>query len=178
MKTSVGRTILEVASGDITGLDVDAITNAANTELWMGAGVAGAIKRAGGDAIEKEAMLQGPIAVGEAVATTGHDLKAKWVIHAAVMGPDLETSPDAIAKATTAALDCARRCRARSLALPAFGTGVGGLPVFQCASIMTAEVVRYLKAHPRVGLRRVVFSTYSDAARAAFSNALAGASRF
>ncbi len=91
MKTSVGKTKLEIASGDITELEVDAIANAANNELWMGAGVAGAIKRAGGEAIEKEAMLQGPIEVGAAVVTTGHDLKARWVVHAAVMGPDLKT---------------------------------------------------------------------------------------
>ena len=76
MKTSVGKTKLEIASGDITELEVDAIANAANTELWMGAGVAGAIKRVGGEAVEKEAVLQGPIEIGEAVATTGHDLKA------------------------------------------------------------------------------------------------------
>ena len=99
MKTSIGKTKLEIASGDITELEVDAIANAANTELWMGAGVAGAIKRVGGEAVEKEAMLQGPIQIGEAVATTGHDLKARWVIHAAVMGPDLQTNADAIAKA-------------------------------------------------------------------------------
>ena len=128
MKTSVGKTKLEIASGDITELEVDAITNAANTELWMGAGVAGAIKRVGGEAVEKEAMLQGPIQIGEAVATTGHDLKARWVIHAAVMGADLQTNADAIAKATRSALDCAERCHARSIAMPAFGTGVGGFP--------------------------------------------------
>jgi O-acetyl-ADP-ribose deacetylase (regulator of RNase III) len=178
MKTSVGKTALEIASGDITRLEVDAIGNAANNELWMGAGVAGAIKRAGSAAIETEAMLQGPIAVGEAVATTGHDLKARWVIHAAVMGQDLKTDANAIAKATYSALACADRCHARSLALPAFGTGVGGFPVYQCASIMTAEVVRYLKDTPRTGLRHIMFSVYTDAARAAFKNALAGLSRF
>jgi O-acetyl-ADP-ribose deacetylase (regulator of RNase III) len=178
MKTSIRKTALEIASGDITELEVDAIANAANTELWMGAGVAGAIKRVGGDAVEKEAMLQGPIEVGHAVATTGHDLKARWVIHAAVMGQDLRTNADFIARATHSALDCAERCHARSLALPAFGTGVGGFPLYQCASIMTAETVNYLKAHPRTGLRHVMFSVYSDEARAAFKNALAGISRF
>jgi O-acetyl-ADP-ribose deacetylase (regulator of RNase III) len=126
MKTSVGKTTLEIASGDITELDVDAIANAANNELWMGAGVAGAIKRVGGEAIEKEAMLQGPIEIGAAIATTGHDLKARWVIHAAVMGPDLRTNANSVAKATYSALGCADRCHARSIAVPAFGTGVGG----------------------------------------------------
>ena len=178
MKTSVGKTALEIASGDITELEVDAIANAANNELWMGSGVAGAIKRAGGEAIEKEAMLQGPIEVGAAVVTTGHDLKARWVVHAAVMGQDLKTDANKIAKATYSALDCAERAHARSLAMPAFGTGVGGFPLYQCASIMTAETVRYLKDHPGTGLRHVMFSVYDDAARAAFKHALAGISRF
>jgi len=178
MKTSIGKTKLEIASGDITELEVDAIANAANTELWMGAGVAGAIKRVGGEAVEKEAMLQGPIEIGEAVATTGHDLKARWVIHAAVMGPDLQTDASAIAKATRSALACAERCHARSIAIPAFGTGVGGFPLYQCASIMITETVTYLKAKPNTVLRHVMFSVYGDAARAAFQNALAGISRF
>jgi len=178
MKTSVGTPTLEILSGDIVELDVDAIANAANNELWMGGGVAGAIKRAGGEAIEAEAMLQGPIEVGEAVATTGHDLKARWVVHAAVMGQDLQTNEHLVARATRSALDCADRAHARSFALPAFGTGVGGFPLYACASIMTAEVVRYLKDKPNTGLRRVIFCVYSDAARAAFKNALAGVSRF
>jgi len=178
MKTSVGKTALELASGDITELAVDAIATAGNTELWMGAGVAGAIKSAGGEAVEKEAMLQGPIEAGQAVATTGHDLTARWVIHAAVMGQDMQTSADLIAEATGSTLDCAERCHARSIALPAFGTGLGGLPLYQCASIMTAETVSYLKAHPRTVLRHVIFSVYTDEARAAFTYALAGISRY
>lgn len=178
MKTSVGRTKLQIASGDITELEVDAIANAATSELWMGAGVAGAIKRVGGEAIEKEAMLQGPIAIGEAVATTGHDLKARWVIHVAVMDADLHTDAAAIATATHSALDCAERCHARSIAMPAFGTGVGDFPLYQCAEVMVAETVAYLKAKPRTALRHVMFSVYTDAARAAFKHALAGSSRF
>lgn len=178
MKTSVGKTKLELVSGDITELDVDAVVNAANNELWMGAGVAGAIKRVGGAAIEKEAMLQGPIEVGEAVVTTGHGLKAKWVIHAAVMGQDLRPSANAIAKATRSTLDAAGRARARSVALPAFGTGVGGFPLYQAASIMVTETAAYLKEHSRTPLRSVLFVSYDDAGRAAFKNALAGVSRF
>ncbi|MGH3031691.1 MAG: macro domain-containing protein, partial [Gaiellaceae bacterium] len=79
---------LEVVEGDITALDVDAIANAANDRLWMGAGVAGAIKRAGGEEIEREAVAKGPITVGEAVATGGGRLLARYVIHGAVMGQD------------------------------------------------------------------------------------------
>ena len=179
MKTSIGRTYLEIVPGDITELPVDAIVNAANTELWMGAGVAGALKRVFGEGVEREAVSLGPIQIGEAVATTTADHPAvQWIIHAAVMGPDLHTDANAIAQATRSALDVADRCNARSVAMPAFGTGVGGFPLYQCASIMLAEAVRYLKDHPKTGLRSIVFSTYSDAAKAAFKSAMAGVSRY
>src|SRR5438067_2622609 len=95
---------LEVLEADIAALAVDAIANAANDHLWMGAGVAGAIKRAGGAEIEREAVAQGPVAVGEAVATGAGRLPARWVIHAAVMGQHLVTSEDAIRRATRSAL--------------------------------------------------------------------------
>ena len=144
MNTTVGRTRLEIAVGDIALLDVEAIANAANNELWMGAGVAGAIKRAGGEEIEREAMRQGPIAVGDAVSTGGGKLAAKWVIHAAVMGHDLQTDANFIAQATTRTLEVADRLGARSLALPAFGTGVGGFPIYACTSIMVGGVHAYL----------------------------------
>jgi O-acetyl-ADP-ribose deacetylase (regulator of RNase III) len=179
MKTSIGKTYLETVSGDITELPVDAIVNAASTELRMEAGVAGALKRVFGEGVEREALAMGPIELGEAVATTTADHPAvQWVIHAAVMGPDLHADAGTIAKATGSALGVADRCHARSVAMPAFGTGVGGFPLYQCASIMLAETVRYIKDHPKTGLRRVVFSTYSDAAKAAFKNAMAGVSRY
>jgi O-acetyl-ADP-ribose deacetylase len=178
MKTSVGNTSIEVAGGDIAQYEVDALANAANTELWMGAGVAGAIKAAGGEAIETEAMLQAPIEVGEAVVTTGHSLNASWVIHAAVMGQDLKTDAAIVAKATYNTLAKADSVHVRSLAMPAYGTGVGGFPLYQCASIMLAETVRYLHDHANTGLRQIVFVTYSDASKAAFNNALAGIGRF
>ncbi len=178
MNTTVGRTRLEIAIGDIALLDVEAIANAANSELWMGAGVAGAIKRAGGEEIEREAMRQGPIAVGTAVSTGGGELAAKWVIHAAVMGHDLRTDANFIAQATTRTLEVADRLGARSLALPAFGTGVGGFPIYACTSIMVGEVHAYLSGHPRSGLRKVVFCAYDDVGAAAFKNALSGLTRF
>src|SRR5437764_9372930 len=137
----VGMTMVEpeVVDGDIAALAVDAIANAANDHLWMGAGVAGAIKRAGGAEIEREAVAKGPVAVGEAVATYAGRLPARWVIHAAVMGQDLVTSEDAIRRATRGALRVADELGAESLALPAFGTGVGGFPLDECARIMVAE---------------------------------------
>ena len=155
---------LEVVEGDITALAVDAIANAANDRLWMGAGVAGAIKRAGGEEIEREAVAKGPIAVGDAVATGAGRLQARWVIHAAVMGQDLRTSAQAIAAATRRTLEVADDLGAESLALPAFGTGVGGFPLDECAQLMVGEVQAY---EPR-SLCRVVFAVYGAEAETAF----------
>ena len=153
---------LEVVEGDITTIVVDAIANAANDHLWMGAGVAGAIKRAGGEEIEREAMAQGPVEVGDAVATGGGRLHARWVIHAAVMGQDLVTSADAIRRAARRTLEVADELGAESVALPAFGTGVGGFPLDECAGIMVAEA----RAFEGQSLRRVVFAVYGEAAAA------------
>ena len=154
----------EIVEGDITQLDVDAVANAANDHLWMGAGVAGAIKRAGGEEIEREAMAQGPIPVGSALATSGGRLQAQHVIHGAVMGQDLETTPELIARTTTSCLEVADDLGARSLALPAFGTGVGGVPVAECARAMVGAIRGYEPS----SLERVVVALYGDAAVAAF----------
>jgi len=178
MNTTVRDVILEIVSGDIATLAVDAVVNAADDHLWMGGGVAGAIRRAGGEQIEREAMAQGPVAVGDAVPTTGGELRAKWVIHAAVMGQDLRTDANIIAHATARTLEVADRIRVRSIAFPAFGTGVGGFPVYACTSIMVGSVRDYLESHRDSGLRRVVFCAYDDVAKAAFGNALAGSTRF
>jgi O-acetyl-ADP-ribose deacetylase (regulator of RNase III) len=159
---------LVVVEGDIAALGVDAIANAANDHLWMGAGVAGAIKRAGGEEIEREAVAKGPIAVGDAVATGAGTLAARWVIHAAVMGQDLRTSAGAIQAATRRTLEVADGLGAESLALPAFGTGVGGFPLDECARLMVAATRAY---EPRT-LRRVVFAVYGAEAETAFRTAL------
>jgi O-acetyl-ADP-ribose deacetylase (regulator of RNase III) len=159
---------LEVVEGDIAAIAVDAVANAANNHLWMGAGVAGAIKRAGGEKIEQEAMAQGPIDVGDAIATGAGRLPARWVIHAAVMGQDLATSADAIRRATRRTLELADELGAESLALPAFGTGVGGFPLDECARIMVAEAGA---VEGRV-LRRVAFVVYGADAEVAFRSAL------
>jgi O-acetyl-ADP-ribose deacetylase (regulator of RNase III) len=160
---------LEVVEGDIAALEVDAIANAANDALWMGAGVAGALKRAGGEQIEREAMAQGPIPVGEAIATTGGRLQARWVIHGAVMGQDLRTSGGLVERTTRSVLDVAEELGAQSLAVPAFGTGVGGLPLEDCARVM----VRAVREHEPRTLDHVVFAVFGDEARQAFERALA-----
>jgi O-acetyl-ADP-ribose deacetylase len=159
---------LEVAEGDIAQLDVDAIANAANNQLWMGAGVAGAIKRSGGSEIEAEAMAQGPVDVGEVVVTGGGNLKARNVIHGAVMGQDLRTNPELVARTTRRVLEAADELGAHSLALPAFGTGVGGFPVAECAEIMVREAASY----EPLSLERVVFAVFGDEAKEAFRRAL------
>jgi O-acetyl-ADP-ribose deacetylase (regulator of RNase III) len=159
---------LEVMDGDITALEVDAIANAANNHLWMGAGVAGAIKRVGGEEIEHEAVRQGPIEVGEAVATSGGKLAARWVIHGAVMGQDLRTNADLVRRTTERCLLLADELGAVSLALPAFGTGVGGFPLEECARIMVEAV----RGHEASTLKRVVFAVFGADAKGAFDAAL------
>jgi O-acetyl-ADP-ribose deacetylase (regulator of RNase III) len=159
---------LELVEGDITALEVDAIANAANNGLWMGAGVAGAIKRAGGDEIEREAVAKGPIEVGDAVATGAGRLKARHVVHGAVMGQDLRTSAESIERTTKRCMEVADELGARSLALPAFGTGVGGFPLEQCARLMVEAV----RGHEPRSLERVVFAVYGEEARRAFEAAL------
>ena len=155
---------LEVFEGDITALEVDAVANAANNELWMGAGVAGAIKRAGGTEIEQEAVAQGPIDVGQAIATGAGNLHAKHVVHAAVMGQDLQTSAELISQATRRTLEVADELGSRSLAMPAFGTGVGGFPIERCAELMVTEA----RAFEPANLERVVFAVFGHDAEQAF----------
>jgi O-acetyl-ADP-ribose deacetylase len=159
---------LEVIDGDITALDVDAIANAANNALWMGAGVAGAIKRAGGEEIEREAVAKGPIEVGDAVATGAGRLKARHVVHGAVMGQDLQTNADLVRRTTRRCLEVADELGARSLAVPAFGTGVGRFPLADCAEIMVSEATAF---EPQ-SLERVIFAVFGSDVRQAFETAL------
>jgi O-acetyl-ADP-ribose deacetylase (regulator of RNase III) len=147
---------LEIVDDDITTQDVDAIVNAANNAFWMGAGVAGAIKARGGRQIEDEAMAQGPVEPGACVLTSAGRLRARHVIHAAVMGQDLRTSATLIATATRNALRLADSRGLRSIALPAFGTGVGGFPVGECARVMVGAVQSHASAAGSARLVRFV----------------------
>ena len=150
-----GRTI-EIMKGDITEQDTQALVNAANNHLWMGSGVAGALKKKGGESIEKEAIEQGPIQVGQAVITSAGQLPAKYIIHAASMGQDLKTNVDYIAKATLSALEVAAMKEVLSLSFPAIGAGVGGVEVHQCASAMLHQTVEFLQRKSSVDLVRFV----------------------
>jgi O-acetyl-ADP-ribose deacetylase (regulator of RNase III) len=162
---------IEVQQADITKLEVDAIANAANTALQHGGGVAGAISRAGGPEVQRESDERGPIGIGEAVATTAGDMPSKWVIHAATMELGGPTSADIIRDATASTLRAADELGARSLALVAFGTGVGGFPVDEAARIEIEEVQRHLSEGSE--LERVVFAVFGDKAALAFEEALA-----
>jgi O-acetyl-ADP-ribose deacetylase len=161
---------VEVLETDITTLEVDAIANAANTRLAHGGGVAGAISRAGGPDVQRDSDRRAPIGLGEAVETTAGEMPARWVIHAATMELGDPTSADVIRAATTATLERAAALGARSLALVAFGTGVGGFPLEDAARIEVDEVRRHLDAGSP--LERVIFAVRGDTARTAFESAL------
>jgi O-acetyl-ADP-ribose deacetylase (regulator of RNase III) len=157
---------IEVLQGDITKLEVDAVANAANTDLRHGGGVAGAIVRAGGSSIQEESDAKAPIGLGEAVATDAGGLPARWVIHAATMHLGGPTSAEIIREATASTLRVADELGAESLGLVAFGTGVGGFPIAEAARIEVEEVRRHLAGDS--GLERVVFCVFGDEARRAF----------
>jgi O-acetyl-ADP-ribose deacetylase len=164
---------IEVVDADITKLEVDAIANAANTELKHGGGVAGAISRAGGPLVQSESSARAPIGLGEAIETTGGDMPCRWVIHAATMELGGPTSAEIIRDATASTLRKADELGARSLALVAFGTGVGGFPLEEAARIEIDEVSRYLEAGGSA-IERVVFAVRGSEAREVFEAALAG----
>lgn len=165
---------IEIVQGDITQqADMDAIVNAANTDLALGAGVAGAIRRRGGDEIDREARAKGPIKLGEAVATSAGRLPNTYVIHAAAMGyrPEDDAVPKRagsrssakiIADATRASLECADRLKVESVAFPALATGVAGFPVDECADAMLAAVREYGRSHGASSVACVRFVLFSD----------------
>ena len=161
---------LEVLQADVTKLEVDAIANAANTDLKHGGGVAAAISRAGGPAVQRESHEKAPIGLGEAVETSAGDMPAQWVIHAATMELGGPTSAEVIEQATRATLEKADELGCRSLALVAFGTGVGAFPVEEAACLMVGAA----RAHRPRELERVVFAVHGEPAERAFRGAVEG----
>ena len=161
---------IEVQQADITKLEIDAIANAANTELRHGGGVAGAISRAGGPAVQAESHERAPIGLGEAIETTAGDMPCRWVIHAATMELGGPTSAEVIRDATASTLAKADELGAKNLALVAFGTGVGGFPLEEAARIEAEEVQRHLDGGSR--LERIVFAVRGEEAEAAFRSAM------
>ena len=158
---------LEVTRADVTKLEVDAIANAANTDLKHGGGVAGAISRAGGPEVQRESDEKSPIELGEAVETTAGAMPAEYVIHAATMELGGPTSEEIIERATRATRSRAEELGCRSLALVAFGTGVGGFPLEEAAGIMVGAA----RAHDG-DLERIVFAVRGEDAERAFRDAL------
>jgi len=174
MVLAIAHTTIETQQGDISKVSVDAVVNAANNHLWMGAGVAGALKRAGGNEIEREAVAKGPIEIGEAVVTHAGALPAKYVIHAAALGQDLSTDRSKISRATRNSLLRAAELEISSIAFPALGTGVGGFPAEIAADAMIAECVSVIESGLAPSLKKILFVLFSDEVLAAFEKKLNG----
>jgi O-acetyl-ADP-ribose deacetylase (regulator of RNase III) len=162
---SVGEKVV-LMQGDLTEMDVDAIVNAANNDLQLGGGVAGAIRRKGGEAIQRECDAIGSIPVGGAAITTGGKLRARFVIHAASMQLGGETTARALRTSTAHSLRIAAERGLRSIAFPAVGTGIAGFPLSECAQIMLGEVVEHLKGS--TSLEKVYFVLFDARALATF----------
>jgi len=170
----LGHTAIRIVEGDITGYGGDAVVNAANNEFWMGSGVAGAIKRKGGQSIEAEAMADGPALPGDVRVTGAGRLAVRFVLHAAVMAQDLVTSEPFIRLATRNALRSADEIGACRIAFPALGTGVGGFPLTSCARAMLKEVRDYLTENPSTSLSEIAFYLFGEEAAKVFEETLAG----
>ncbi len=139
-----GNLTIDVLKGDLTKQKADAICNPASSQMLMGGGAAGAIRRAGGVEIEREALRHAPLPVGKAVATGAGGLMARWVVHAPTMErPAMPTTADKVYRATKAALLCTESVGARSLVIPGMGTGVGGVPPGEAAEAMLRAIVEF-----------------------------------
>ena len=166
-------TEIKIIKGDITAIEADAIVNAANNKLLMGGGVAGAIKRKGGQAIEDEAVKKGPIGIGEAVATKAGSLKAKYVIHAATMGMDFKTDEIKIRNSCRSSLKVAAELGVKSIVFPALGCGTGGFSLLASAKIMAQEILKHLREE-NTALREVTFCVYDAEALNIFNKGVLG----
>ena len=155
-----------IQQGDLTEMQTDAIVNAANNDLMLGGGVAGAIRRKGGEGIQRECDAIGSIPVGYAAITTGGDLPAKFVIHAASMRLGGSTTAEALRKSTAHALRIAAERGLKTLAFPAVGTGIAGFPLQDCAEIMLQEAARHLANG--TSLEMIHFVLFDEAAVEAF----------
>lgn len=164
MQITVGGTIIELAKGDITELDVDCIVNAANSMLKMGGGVAGAIRRKGGEKIQEECdrivAERGPVPVGGAVITSGGNLKARYVIHA--VGPVYGEGDEErkLRDAVINSLRLAEQYGVKSIAFPAISTGAFGMPKKMCAETMLPAAISYVRSG--TSIKKIIFCLYDD----------------
>ncbi len=161
-----------ILQGDLTEIDVDAIVNAANNDLQLGGGVAGAIRRKGGESIQRECHEIGSIPIGGAAITSGGRLKARHVIHAASMQLGGRTTPRALRASTAHSLRIAAEKGLKTIAFPAVATGIAGFPMQDCAEIMLQEVVEHLK-QPTT-LEKVYFVLFDQAACEVFERVWGG----
>lgn len=155
-----------IIQGDLTEMDVNAIVNAANNDLQLGGGVAGAIRRKGGDIIQRECNAIGSIPVGGAAITSGGKLKAGHVIHAASMELGGRTAARDLRSSTAHSLRIAAEKGLKTIAFPAIGTGIAGFPLKECAEIMLEEVVAHLKRGTT--LEKIYFVLFDEPALDAF----------
>src|ERR1700674_3142762 len=167
MKSLKDRIIIQ--QGDLTDMDVDAIVNAANNDLILGAGVAGAIRRKGGEEIQRECDAIGSIPVGYAASPTGGRLKARFVLHAASMQLGGKTNADSLQNATAHSLKIAAERGLKSIAFPAVGTGIAGFPLKDCAEIMLREAARHLRGE--TSLETIYFVLFDEVAEGIFTRA-------
>lgn len=165
---------IRIVCGDITAVKAEALVNAANNRMLMGGGVAGDIKRAGGEEIEKEAVCRGPVEIGESVATSAGRLTAKYVIHAATMGMDFRTDEQKIRAACRSALGLAAGLGISSVVFPALGCGTGGFSYKAAAKIMAQEVHRLLSGGKAGGLKEIIFCLKDKGAAAVFEKNVCG----
>jgi O-acetyl-ADP-ribose deacetylase (regulator of RNase III) len=152
---------IAISQGDLTEMSTDAIVNAANNDLLLGGGVAGAIRLKGGPAIQQECNAIGSIPVGFAAITSGGKLKARYVIHAASMQLGGRTTGPALRSSTSHCLRIAAEKQLRSIAFPAVGTGIAGFPMRECAEIMLRECVEHLKG--KTSLEAIHFVLFDQA---------------
>src|SRR5207302_3962356 len=164
MKSLAEKIVIQ--QGDLTEIDTDAIVNAANNDLILGAGVAGAIRRKGGEEIQRECDAIGSIPVGYAAVTTGGKLKARFVIHAASMQLGGKTNADSLRLSAAHALKIANERGLKTIAFPAVGTGIAGFPLKECAKIMLREAAQHLRGE--TSLERVHFVLFDEAAKEIF----------
>jgi O-acetyl-ADP-ribose deacetylase (regulator of RNase III) len=167
MKSLAERIVIQ--QGDLTEMDTDAIVNAANNDLVLGAGVAGAIRRKGGETIQRECDAIGSIPVGYAAITTGGKLKARFVIHAASMQMGRRTDADTLRHSTMHSLRIASERGLKSIAFPAVGTGIAGFPLKECAEIMLREAARHLQGE--TSLETIYFVLFDEVAEGVFTRA-------
>ncbi|MDI6883937.1 MAG: macro domain-containing protein [Hadesarchaea archaeon] len=157
----LGDLVVEVKRGDLTKQAADATCNPANSLMYMGGGAAGALKRAGGEEIEREALRHAPVPVGKAIATTAGKLPARWVVHAPTMErPAMRATGEKIYRATRAALECAEEVGAKSIVMPGMGTGVGGVSSEAAAKAMARALQEFAPAAK--SLKKITLCDLSD----------------